>query len=160
MTTITLSLRSARWALALIMGMTGLLLGSVPAQAQDICGDLEDAAEDALDLYVDELDEEFSVDLADEDLCVTLTKNFIKACQTAVKDTVKCIQNQIKSLGKQNQSLCKGLLEGDEESGCSSFYKNQQKSFSESITALGEDEASDCEIFMAEDFFDICLFGF
>ncbi len=160
MTTIATSLRSARWGLALLGGVAGLLLTALPAQAQELCGLLPDAAENALDLYLDELDDEFSVNLNDGDLCGKLTQNFIKACETAVKDTVKCIQNQVKNLAKQNQTLCTGLNSGSAASECSSFYKNQSKSIAEAIAIFGSMESDECAAVAAAEFFDVCMYGF
>ena len=155
-----MSLRSARWALALIGGLAGLSFGALPAQAQgtELCGDIEDMADQAFETYLEELDEEFALDLGDEKLCESLTKNFIKACQTAVKDSVKCFQNQIKSLSKQDQTACKALA-GSGVSECVTFYKNREKSYSNEVQAIGDDQSDDCETVNADEFFDICMFG-
>jgi hypothetical protein len=159
MTRIVTSLRLANWRLALLGAVTCLLLGALPSSAQDVCGDLEDMTEETLDLYIDELNEEWDVDLNDGDLCTKLTENFIKGCQTAVKDAAKCIQNQIKALSKQNQTACKALA-GSEASACSASYKDEAKSDSDEVADFARAESDDCETFAAEDYFDVCMFGF
>src|SRR5262245_34580027 len=79
MMTDTASRWNVRSSLALLAGLTGLLLGALPAQAQEVCGDLGDMSNETVDLYLDELEDEFGVDLNDPELCTELTKNFIKA---------------------------------------------------------------------------------
>jgi hypothetical protein len=157
MTTIETLRGHVRWGLALLAGLTALSFSGGPAQAQEICGDLEGLAEDVLDLYLDELDDEWGVGFNDEDLCTTLTKNFIKACQNAVKDSVKCIDKQINTLSKQNQTLCKAF---DEGSDCVDSYKDDAKGDSDEVGDIGDSESGFCETEAAEIFFDICMFGF
>ncbi len=100
---------------------------------------------------------EWGVGFNDEDLCTTLTKNFIKACQNAVKDSVKCIDKQINTLSKQNQTLCKAF---DEGSDCVDSYKDDAKGDSDEVGDIGDSESGFCETEAAEIFFDICMFGF
>jgi hypothetical protein len=156
MTTIESMLGHARWGLALLAGLTALMFAGAPAQAQEVCADIGGISDEVLDLYLDELDDEWGVDLNDGDLCTALTKNFIKACQNAVKDSVKCIDKQLGTLNKQNQTLCKAF---DEGSGCVNFYKDMAKDNSNEVRSIGDFESDECETFAADDFFDICMFG-
>jgi len=158
MMTNTASRWNVRWGLALLAGLTGLLLGALPAQAQEVCGDLGDMSSETLDLYLEELEDEFDVDLDDGELCTELTKNFIKACQTGVKNAVKCIQSQIKALNKQNQTLCKALA-GPDADECVALFKNDSSAASDAVKAEGDTESATCEEFAAEIFFSICMFG-
>ena len=158
MTTIATSTRRARGALLFLASCFGLLLLAAPAQAQDVCGDLEDMTNETLDLYLEELNDEFDVDLNDGDLCTKLTENFIKACQTAVKDAVKCIQNQFKNLNKQNQTACKVLAL--DVNACTTLHKNEAKAGSDEVAAAGNEESDDCETIAADEYFDVCMFGF
>ena len=154
----TTTLRGVRSGLALLAGVAGLLFGATPARAQDVCGDLEDIAAETLDLYLDELSDEFDTGLNDDALCTKLMDNFSKACQTAAKDAVKCIQNQIKALNKQNETACKAL-EGPGADSCVAFYKNQSKASSEEVKAEGDDQAALCGGEAAEAFWFTCMFG-
>jgi hypothetical protein len=156
MATIETSTRGARWGLALLAGMAGLLTG-MPAQAQ-VCGASDSMREELLDLYLDELDDEFEVDTGDEEFCSKLTENFVKACRTLIKDTVKCVKNQISSLGKQNKESCKEFAPGD--SDCTGFYKDLTKEGLAGVSGVGDEEAELCELDSAEEFFDVCMFGF
>lgn len=158
MATIGTSTRGARWGLALLGGMLGLLFTGLPAQAQMICGASEDMREDLLELYIEELADEFEVDTGDEEFCSKLTENFIKACQTLVKDTFKCVKNQIASLGKQNKTSCGEFAPGDSE--CTAFFKNQTKEGEAAVSGAADEESALCELDSAEEFFDICMFGF
>lgn len=158
MKTMEIALRGSQRSLMLLAGTTALLFAALPAQAQDVCGDLGDIPSEVTELYLDELDDEFAVDLNDADLCTKLTENFVKACQTAVKDAVKCIQNQIKTLNKQNQTLCKALSLNPNE--CASFYKDTSKAGSQAVADEGDDQSANCAVFAADEFYDVCLFGF
>jgi len=151
--------RESQRRVLLLAGMTVLLFAALPAQAQEVCADIDDVPEEVTELYVDELNDEFSVDLNDADLCSKLTDNFIKACQTAVKDAAKCIQNQIKTLSKQNQTLCKALA-GPDAKECASFYKDLAKNTSEAIATESRLRSEQCATIAADEYFDICLFGF
>jgi hypothetical protein len=144
--------------LTLLLGGMGLLLGALPASAQ-ICGDLGDVGGETFDAYIDLLNEDFEVDLNDEDLCTSLTKIFIKGCQSAVKDAGKCIQNQTGNLSKFGQTACKELA-GSFVSECVDDYKQEAKFGNELVKAAVEDESADCEEDLAFDFFDVCMFGF
>ena len=144
----------------LLAGMTAVLFAALPAQAQEVCADPGDVPEDVTELYLEELEEEFDVDLNDAELCEKLTENFVKACQSAVKDAVKCIQNQIKTLNKQNQTLCKALAPPPEVNACTTNYKNSSKAGSEAVAEEGELQAGICESLAAFEFNEVCLFGF
>ena len=153
---------AARWnvrsGLALVAGLTGLLFGALPSHAQTVCGDLNDMTEETVQLYLEELEDEFDIDLNDPELCADLTENFIKACQTGVKNAVKCIQSQIKALSKQNQTACKALA-GPAADECVAFYKNDSQTSAEEVKQEAETETVSCAEFGAEIFFSICMFG-
>lgn len=157
MSKITTRFRLAKGRLVLLAALMGMLFGAAPASAQ-ICGDLADVGE-TFDAYIDLLDEDFEVDLNDEDLCTSLTKIFIKGCQMAVKDAGKCIQNQTGNLSKFGQTACKELA-GSFVSECVDDYKQEAKFGNELVKAAVEDESADCEGDLAFEFFDICMFGF
>jgi len=158
MTTIVNRFAFIRSAVALLAGVAALSFVPRPAAAQEVCADLEGLAEEALDLYLDELDDEFGVDLNNPDLCTKLAENYIKACQKAAKDNVKCFQNQIKAIDKQNQTACKALFTGPSASECSEDSKNQAKDRSDQVTNDAEDAAVGCES-LADDFFQVCMEG-
>jgi hypothetical protein len=160
MTTIESLRGHARWGLALLAGLTALVFSGAPAQAQEVCADIEGIAGEVLDLYLDELDDEWGVDLNDSDLCTTLTKNFIKACQNAVKNSVKCIDKQLGTLSKQNQTVCKTVYAGNDASACANSYKEDAKDDSDEVGSIGDSESEICETFAAADFFDVCVSGF
>lgn len=149
-----------RRGLALLGGVAGLWLGAQPAAAQFACADLGDVPEDMLEFYLVEFDEDFAVDLGDEALCAVLTQTFVKACSTAVKDTAKCLQNAFSNLGRQRQAGCKGLLSGDDAKACSA----QAKSLASGAVSRIKQEAGflteDCEGYVAEEYFEVCMFGF
>ena len=88
------SMRRAGSLLTLLGGMAALLFLADPAQAQVCEADLEDLAEDVLELYIDELNSVWGVDLENEEFCTKVANNFFKACQSAAIDNIKCLQNQ------------------------------------------------------------------
>lgn len=153
------TLRNARWRQALLGSLAGLLFVAHPVQAQDVCADLSNVADEAFDLYIEQLDEEFDVGLANAELCGKLTENFVKGCQTAAKDAVKCIQNQVKSLDKQNQAACKALA-GDDVDACKAFYQDRSKNDLVGVASDGDDQSTACAGEQADDFYDACFFGF
>jgi hypothetical protein len=153
-------LRRGSLGLALLVGMAGGLLAAAPAQAQAqaVCGNLATTPEDALGFYLDELDAEWNLPIADEALCTKLTQNFVKACQTAVKDTVKCIQDQIGTLNKQNQIACKGLSKGNSAS-CIESFTQQAKNAADAVSNTGRDKAAVCAGTQADAYFNVCMLG-
>jgi hypothetical protein len=151
-------LRRASCGVALLAGIAGWLLAAAPAQAQEVCGNLASSSDDALALYLDELDSEWGVPIADEGLCTRLTQNFVKGCQTAVKDTVKCIQGQIGGIAKQNQIACKVLATGD-SSDCIASFKAEAKNASNAAANTGSDKAVVCAGTAADSYFDVCMLG-
>jgi hypothetical protein len=162
MTAIETLMRRASCGLVLLGGIAGWLLAAGPAQAQaapEVCGNLETTAQDALGFYLDELDSEWTVPIADEGLCKQLTQSFAKACQFAVRDTVRCIQNQIGTLNKQNQIACKGLSQGNAAS-CIESFTQQAKNAAAAAGNAGKDQAAECSGEAADTYFNVCMLGF
>lgn len=161
MKTLTMALRRLHRRPLLLAGLTALLFAALPAQAQlgDTCPTLNDIPEETLDLYLDELEDEFGADQGDDELCSKLTDNFVKACQTAVKDALKCLQNQFKALNQQNQTLCKALA-GSGVDACTNYYKNSSKAASEVMKNDAGFRTANCEQNAADEFYDVCYSGF
>jgi hypothetical protein len=142
--------------------MAGWLLAAAPAQAQpapEVCGNLETTAQDALGLYLDELDSEWTVPIADEGVCTKLTQSFAKACQYAVRDTVKCLQNQIGTLNRQNQIACRGLSKGNAAS-CIESFTQQAKNAADAVGNAGKDQSAECSGAASDTYFNVCMLGF
>jgi len=131
----------------------GLALAPAPAQAQ-ICGEFDEIAEDLLDAYFDELGDFFTLS---EKTCDAMTGTFSKACNTAVKDAVKCFQRQIGELPKAAKPACKEAAKNP--SLCDQAFKDDAGE-AKDIVSLQADSAYDDCIVAANDFWDVCRFGF
>lgn len=162
MKTMEKALRASLHTLVLLTGIFTLLFAALPARAQlqdGACPRLNDVPEEILNLYLDELEDEFEADFGGDALCSALRKNFVKACQTAVKDALKCIQNQLKTVDKQNQALCKALA-GPGLDACANYYKNSSKAAAEVMKTDAGFRAENCEQDAGQDFYDVCFNGF
>jgi hypothetical protein len=140
-------------SLAVLGALAGLALAPASAQAQ-VCGDLEEIADDLLDEYFDELGDFFTLS---EKTCDSMTSTFFKACTTAVKDSVKCFKTQFKSLPKAAKPACKENFE--DPSDCEQSFKNDEQLLNNIIAQEAEFANDDCED-AADDFWDVCRFGF
>lgn len=130
----------------------GLAFAPAPAQAQ-VCGDLDDIAEDLLVAYFDELADFFTLS---EKSCDAMTSTFFKACNTAVKDAVKCLQRQIGEIPKAAKPGCREAAKNP--SSCESVFKDQAKLESGFVEDEAQFAYGDCES-AADEFWDVCRFG-
>lgn len=146
--------RCAKGGCAALAMLAGLALAPAPAQAQ-VCGDLDEIAEELLDAYYDAFGE-FLLFGWSEKTCDSMTNTFFKACNTAVKDAVKCAQRQIGEIPKAAKPLCKEASKVPSE--CEGSYKDDAEDASDSVSDEAQGAYDDCEL-AADDFWDICRFG-
>jgi hypothetical protein len=152
MTTSETSMRFWKRGLAAMGVLTSLALAPAPAQAQ-ICGELDDIADDLLDAYIDVLEEVFSFPLFDEKTCDSMAKAFLKQCDTAVKDAVKCSDRQLDGIPKVAKPACK--LASKNPSQCDDDFKELADAEKQAVDDLAPSAHEDCED-AADELFDIC----
>jgi hypothetical protein len=153
MTTSDGAMRVWKQSLMAIGVLAGVALSPAPAQAQ-ICGDLDDIAEDLLEFYVSEFADFFTLS---EPTCDAMTKEFAKACSTAVKDAVKCAERQFDAIPKAAKPACKEASKNP--SDCNDSFKDEAENEKELVKDEANFANDECED-EADTFWDFCRFGF
>jgi hypothetical protein len=151
-------LRTTRLALALLQASAALLFAAAPAAAQQICGNVLDAADDTLDLHLQNLGFGIGVPVDDEEVCEKLTGYFVKGCLDAIRRVSDCLLGQFSSLAKQNKYACKATPGGG-GSSCVDEVEEELKAGRQALKQLGADVAEECEGSAADEYFDVCMNG-
>jgi hypothetical protein len=142
-------------AMAAVWGLfLGFGIASAPARA-DICGDLYDECDIAIDVLSWNLDQFEGFFPLDDDTCDSMATSVLKQCESAVKSAAKCWASQIKFIPKNAKPACK--TEGDFANECKADFKEDATEDVDEIDFYVESELDCCEI-RASAFYTNCSF--